>query len=193
MDTSPCPACKSKLTVPGSLVGQTGPVVFVPNWTRTTKWGPSTPVASHACLSCGYTWISLAPRKLRDLINVHGSELVKQWIDRQERGPYHDVPDTPPAREAADLVEELDSLLLDGKGAEATRRYREITGTIWDKAIETMQEWPRLKRPAKLALLGWIVEGGQKADPSANNHPMADRWIDDLPAPPFSRNPLVDE
>ncbi len=70
-------------------------------------------------------------------------------------GPGHDLPDLPQVREAATRVAEIDALMLEGKTAEAARRFRELADTIWDQAHDAVRRWPDLEREEKLALFGW--------------------------------------
>jgi hypothetical protein len=73
----------------------------------------------------------------------------------------------------------MDSLVLAGRQGEATRRFRELTGGIWDQALEKLQYWASLKRSEKLACFGWRIESGMKVELiAAKNHPMRDPWLD---------------
>jgi hypothetical protein len=96
----------------------------------------------NACLSCGLIWMCVVPEELRTLIKTRGTELVKHQLDRLEHGPYHELPDSSSAWEAADRAEVIDVLLLTGKQREATRRFREFTGATWDQSIERIRRWP---------------------------------------------------
>jgi hypothetical protein len=123
--------------------------------------------------------MALAPDDLRKFIRHCGTELAKQQLECLEKGPYHDLPDSDMARQAADYVVEMDSLVLAGRQGEATRRFRELTGGIWDQAVEKLQYWTSLKRSEKLACFGWRVADSRKAPPfNGSDDPMRDPWLD---------------
>jgi hypothetical protein len=120
----------------------------------------------------------LAAVKLRANIETYGNELIKQHIEPSISGPYQGLPDIPEARQAADGVAEIDALVLAGRGGEV-RRYRDLTNTTWDQALEVVRGWRDLKRAQKLALFGWHPKGKAQPDETAlRDHPMRDRFLD---------------
>jgi hypothetical protein len=130
-----------------------------------------------SCWSCGHVWTSLAPEELRAFIEKHGREVAKQQLEASELAD--DLPDCPEARAAASGVAEIDTLVLAGNQPGATRRFRELTHTTWDHAIDAVRDWQDLKRPQKLALFGWCPKQVSPATESAvTEHPMRDRWLD---------------
>jgi hypothetical protein len=134
-----------------------------------------------ACSACGHVWTTLAPDKLRDFIQTYGTELIRQHLRTLEAGPNHDLPDTPEAREAGIRVAEIDALLLAGRQPEATRRYRQLTATTWDQAIDALRGWADLKRAEKLARFDWCPKDKSLADDQEGlDHPMRDRQLDGL-------------
>ncbi|AGA24610.1 hypothetical protein [Singulisphaera acidiphila] len=133
----------------------------------------------HSCLSCGHVWTSLAPDKLRSLIQSRGAELAKQHLASLDLGPAHDLPDVAEARDAAVKAAEIDALVLAYKQPEATRRYRQFTTTTWDEAIGTIRNWHHFKRREKLAMFGWHSKETSKADELKRlDHPMSDPLLD---------------
>jgi len=130
------------------------------------------------CLTCGHLWTHLPPRELRAAIK-YGTEVVKQHVETLVAGPYHDVPELPAAREAAEKAAEIDALFVVGKLPEATRRYRELTGCTWDQAVAAIRGWQDLKRLEKLAQLGWYTKEMLEAEKSrVREHPMHDLLVD---------------
>jgi hypothetical protein len=120
-----------------------------------THCGPRTlPVESFACVSCGLVWTALEPSALRDHIERHGREILRQELEEIEHGPYRGLPDTDLAREVADRIAELDALARSGKIG-LVGRYRELRGVTWDQAHKDVGGWADLTRGEKLALLGW--------------------------------------
>ncbi len=133
----------------------------------------------HCCLCCGHVWGRLRPEELRAFLGLNASELGKQHFETILDGPYHDLPDQPAAHEAADKVAEIDALMVTGKDAGATRRYRELTGTTWDQAIAGISAWRYHDRAKKLALFGWPPKEKTPAEGTEpEGHPMRDRWLD---------------
>jgi hypothetical protein len=97
------------------------------------------------------------------------------------------VPDDPEAREAAERVAEIDALVLADRRPEATRRYREVTGTSWDDALAALRGWHDLERTNKLALCGWCPKEPYRIDKLEEpSHPMLDPWIDGPASAPRS-------
>jgi hypothetical protein len=130
-------------------------------------------------LSCGHVWTRLQPDELRAFIGLSGTELGKQHFETILHGPYHDLPNVPAAHGAADKVAELDALVASGKDAEATRRYRDLSGMTWDQAIAGIWGWRYQERAKKLALFGWPPKEKTPTDEAeAEGHPMRDRWLD---------------
>ncbi len=117
----------------------------------------------HVCVSCGHLWSSIDPQALRDYIQAHGSELLKQRIDESDHGPYRGLPDSELAHEIADKVAEIDALVQCGKPG-AAGRYRELRGVTWDQAIKETRNWRDLKRDEKLAFFGWEPKKKQPVD-----------------------------
>ncbi|MGP0066795.1 MAG: hypothetical protein ACLQGP_24790 [Isosphaeraceae bacterium] len=99
--------------------------------------------------------MGLSPQTLHAYIAQSGPELGRQRLKSAMFGPDHDLPDFPEARKAGKGVAEIDDLMLFGKPGEAARRYRELTGTIWDQVHEIVHRWFDLTREEKLALFGW--------------------------------------
>jgi hypothetical protein len=182
MEAKRCPMCQKSMVIVGSGRAVDRSVTFVPSGIQPSVFEPGVPPTWNACLACGHLWASVAPQSLRAFIAARGSELLKQHVDQLDRGPAYDLPDFLKARQAAEKVAEIDGLILAGRQTEATRRYRELTRATWDRALETMRGWRNLKRPEKLALLGWAPDEKASAVISeANGHPMADHWLDAVP------------
>jgi hypothetical protein len=121
----------------------------------------------------------LAPERLRVFIKRYGTELAKQHLESLVAGPYHGVPDDLEARAAAEGVAEVDALVLAERQGEATRRYRELTGTTWDQAVDVIHGWHNLERAKKLALCGWCPKDSPQAkDSEVRDHPMLDHRLD---------------
>jgi hypothetical protein len=184
VETERCPKCDAPTVIAGHLAtpGEGGAnLCSVPRNTRFLRWksGVGVPVSFLSCSSCGHLWTSLAPEELRAFIEKYGEELAKQQLESFEAGPDHDLPDCPEAREAADGVAEIDALVRADRQGEATRRYRELTRTKWDEAVDAVRGWRHLKRDRKLAMLGWRPKGShQDDDPDVPDHPMRDRLLD---------------
>ncbi len=184
MEAQSCPKCAASTVIAGSIAnsGEGGVgIFFVPFGNRSVRLQIGVELSSSFlyCLSCGHLWASVTPEKLRRLIEIHGTELAKQHYDSLSAGPYRGLPDYPEAREAADKVAEIDALVLAGKDGEATRRYRDLTGTTWDQALALVHGWHRMDRSRKLALCGWCPKdppGFEKSE--MREHPMLDRWLD---------------
>jgi hypothetical protein len=119
--------------------------------------------APGACVSCGHLWSSVDPGVLREFIRTHGNELAKQQLDDFDHGLTRGLPDTGPAREAAEKVAEIDALVRSGKIG-AVGRYRELRGVTWDQAIKETRNWHDLKRDEKLTLFGWEPKTKQPVD-----------------------------
>jgi hypothetical protein len=121
----------------------------------------------------------VAPDQLRAAIKTNGRELAKQYFESLASGPYHDLPDIPEARQAADGVAEIDALIWSGKVLDATRRYHELTNRTWDEVHATIPRWADLTRARKLALFGWHPKGKlDDDDAELPKHPMRDRELD---------------
>ncbi len=186
MESHQCPKCCSSNVVSGSLsgVGESGVAVFIPRGLRFTAWlvrnpGVGLSNGSLCCLACGLVWTHAKPEEVRATIEKHGNALAKELLEVMEWGPYFDVPDLPEARNAADGVVEIDSLIMDGRQPAATRRYRELTHCTWDQAASVIRRWLDLARREKLALFGWRPkESESTGDPVTRDHPMRDRLLD---------------
>jgi hypothetical protein len=179
MPANRCPNCGEATVVPGRLVASegTGIVGFAPAFTRSQV---TLPIAFQACSACGNVWSSVAPEELRNAIETRGREVVKQHLASGRSGPYHDLPDIPEAKQAADAVTEIDALFLAGDGLVATRRYRQLTGKTWDEVHAVMSKWADLARADKLAIFGWHPKGKPAVEKNAEprGHPMHDRLLD---------------
>jgi hypothetical protein len=177
-----CPQCGAMTVVSGRFVQS--PLGFVPSDTRflLSQNGVALRCDTvRACVSCGHVWnnMSLDPAGLRAFIRSHGGELAWQHLESLEFGPYRGLPDTPEARAAADQAAEIDSLVREGKQADATRRLRALRHTTWDDAINTLRRWRDLKREDKLALFGWRDKhGSNDEDAALLKHPMHDALLD---------------
>ncbi len=182
MNAECCPMCQGSAILAGS-VGSPGYMsYFVPRNMPIAAWSvPCVPLTHEfrACLSCGHVWSSLRPRQLRALVEAHGRELDKQYLEFLDAGPDRDLPDVPLAREAGRCVAEIDALAVAGHQAEATRRYRQLKQATWDEAVNTVRHWPDLERAQKLALFGWAPKEKEHA-PTTDllDHPMRDRLLD---------------
>jgi hypothetical protein len=178
MQTNCCPSCGKPTLVPGNLVvSENYPIHgFAPTGTQSHV---KLRIAFQGCTSCGHVGASVVPEELRSAIERHGNELVKQNLVLSEFGRYHDLPDIPEARQAADGVAEIDGCLLAGNALEALRRFRQLTGQSWDDVHLVMSKWADLKRPRKLALLGWRPKHEIDDDKVAiRDHPMHDHVLD---------------
>lgn len=114
MPTNRCQNCGEATVVPGQLLVSDGGGIY--GFARAfTRSHVKVRVAFHACSSCGALWASVAPDELRNTIETHGRELVKQHLASGISGPYHGLPDIAEARQAADGVAEIDGLMLAGK------------------------------------------------------------------------------
>jgi hypothetical protein len=173
-----CQSCGESTLVLGHPVGGEGSQVFGFS-PAATHASVKLRVAFHACTSCGHVWAMVAPDELRIAIERHGRELIKQQLESSVDGPYHDLPDIPEARKAADGVAEIDALILTGHGLEAVRRFRQLTGKTWDEVHATIPNWFDLKRTRKLAFFGWNPKGKLDEDDfGVREHPMRDRLLD---------------
>jgi hypothetical protein len=185
MEVERCPNCGESKTLPASLfAGVDRPAVsmypagmIVP--LSATTLGVPIPHGFHCCLCCGHVWSRLSTDALEALLGGRATKLGRQYLQIVRKGPYHDVPDDSAAHEAADATAEIDQLLVLGKDAAATRRYRDRSGRTWDEAIEAVRRWRSLGRPEKLKLFGWPPEEKQPVkDPGVRTHPMSDPWLD---------------
>ena len=177
MEPARCPHCGGSVVVPGFIVSSDGgasAVRFVPRGSRYLRvsLGVNLHQSLLACLTCGYLWSQLTPTELASFIAVEGGELLRQHLETLKSGPYHGLPDVPAARRAGEGVAAIDALMLDEKQPEATRRYRELTKTTWDHAIDAVRKWRDLKRAEKLALFGWHPKE------ESRDHPMRDHLLD---------------
>jgi hypothetical protein len=179
MEVCRCKVCGNPSLVPGHLLGAEGSQVvgFAP---AATYSHVRLRAACRACFTCGHVELSVAPGELRNSIELHGKELVKQYFRSIDAGTYHDLPDIPEARRAADGVAEIDSLILSGNELEAKRRYRQLAGKTWDEVNAMIPTWVDLTRARKLALFGWRPKGKLDAeeDSEQREHPMHDRLLD---------------
>jgi hypothetical protein len=183
MEAECCPNCRGSKILPGRVNShaEVAPTWLVPAVANSIRWniGIALSPAFHCCLSCGHVWTRLNPDQLRAFVGLNGTKLSKQYLEILDKGPYHDLPDLPAAREAADKVAELDALLIAVKDQEATRRFRELTGTTWDRAIAIVRKWRNYERETKLTLVGWHTKKKAESDePAIAVHPMLDPWLD---------------
>lgn len=185
MEVESCPNCASAKTLPGHLHSGGGggafltPLILTPVGAGIQRIGVTVSSGFHCCLSCGRVWGRLNPDQVQAFIGTHGTKLGKQCLETLLKGPYHDLPDHPAAREAAEHVAEIDALMVAGQKGVATRRYRDLTGKTWDEAIADMLHWSARERAEKLALFGWCPK--EKPDDKHGqpvSHPMRDRWLD---------------
>ena len=181
MEVKRCPNCAGPKTLPGRVVCGDGQGAFLSPVGAANGWKIGVPISAgfHCCLGCGHVWSSLAPEQVLRFIGAHGTDLGKQYLETVLKGPYHDLPDHPGAREAADRAAEIDELVVSWQDAAATRRYRDLTGKTWDQSIADIRRWRDHDRAKKLALFGWCPD--EKADgkePEFEGHPLRDRWLD---------------
>ncbi len=173
MEPVHCPSCGASKILAGLVMSmrEGGGVCFVPEGTRFLRGKRGIDLSGRFlhCLSCGHLWLNkgLTPAVLREFIRTYGMELTNDWFDALIDGPGHDLPDLPEACEAAAKVAELDALVIADRRPEATRHYRELTGTTWDQAIEFMRHWPERKRAEKLAHFGWQPKAKPSPVPEA--------------------------
>jgi hypothetical protein len=160
MEAPSCPACGKSTVVSGGIVsgGEGGGLRFAPHNCRVWRLVSGVNLLSsfQACMSCGHAWTMLDPTKLRGFIEEYGEELAQQELEEFDGGRYRGLPDTDLAREVADKVAEIDTLVRCGHGA--IRRYRELKGVTWDQAIKQAGGWADLSREEKLALFGWVAK-----------------------------------
>lgn len=182
MEAKRCPNCREPKVVPAHPYSVHEPIVHVSPRAGGgfRSVGPIVSTSLECCLACGHLWTTLKPEQVRILIEAHNTDLGRQYIRTVLEGPYHDLPDHPAAREAAERVAEIDALVMARRDGEAIRRYRELTGLTWDQAILETRRWANHDRATKLALFGWHPK--EKADAKGDElsaHPMRDRWLDD--------------
>ena len=161
-----CPHCGGTTLVNGEVRGDQHGVAFMPRHAR-PFWNPGGVAIerdARACLTCGHLWLHVNPAELRRFIQDRTGEIGRQFLNEIERGPYRDLPATTLARQIAEHVAEIDSLVRDGFHGKAVRRYREMRGVIWDQAINDLRNWANLTRPEKLALFGWIPKKKEPFD-----------------------------
>jgi hypothetical protein len=184
MEAKHCPMCQASTVLVGSVYSEGGALAFAPTGSHVPLWGLNFPLRWNTCLSCGNVWTSVNVQGVRAAIEASGSELLKQQVERLDHGPHHDVPSVPGALKASERVAEIDDLFLAGKEVEATRRFHELTGCTWDETVDSLRGWRQFKRAKKLALFGWQTEKKPAAAGAGgtSEHPMADRWLDGLPA-----------
>jgi hypothetical protein len=172
-----CPNCKAWTVVPGHCWnGELVVYGFVPTQTRTN--GVSLKHSFLCCALCGHVWANVDPQKLRACIEENGSELVRERIDPRAIDPFRGLPECPEAHTAAEGVDEIDGLVLEGKIVEAIRRYRELTHARWGQAGDDVRAWHDLNRVTKLAKFGWQSKDAIIKDESLAKHPMRDPWLD---------------
>ena len=169
--------------MPGQMFAAEGTYVTFGPAGGMNPWRRGIPLSPgfHCCLSCGHAWTRLEPNQVQAFIGVNGNKLGQQHLDTILKGPHHDLPDDPAAREAAEKVAEIDALLVWTKDGEATRRYRELTGKTWDQALLDIRRWRRHDRATKLEFFGWPPPEKEKPvdkDLETAGHPMRDPWLD---------------
>jgi hypothetical protein len=173
-----CPNCGKSTCIPGRVVAPEYYAVDAFAAAHTQSFVRFR-VPFHACMSCGHCSASVDPEELRRAIARSGTELVREHVKLLDLGPYFDLPDIAEARKAADQVMEIDTLVLAGRVVEAKRRFLELTGQSWDDVLVVMSKWADLKRPRKLALLGWRPKHEIDDDKVATrDHPMHDHVLD---------------
>lgn len=175
-DREHCPRCGGSGVMHGSLVALVSnpphvvSVSFSPRSVTPGVFdlarGVGLAVETRACLKCGHVWSSLDPGRLRQFVETHGGALARQELDEIDRGIYRDLPDVELAREVAEKVAEIDSMVRRGEFG-SVARYRELRGVAWDEAIKTMNGWSRLTRAEKLELFGW----------TSKKKPPVDDWV----------------
>ena len=163
-----CPACGASKVVAGAMLAGEGVVAvdqFLPRRTRAGRGmlGVRT-AAFRACVSCGHLWSAVDPGKLRDQIRDRGDGLALEQLDDFDLGPLRGLPETDLAREVAAKVAEINALVYASRTSAATRRFRDLAGVTWDRAIEVMRKWPDLPRGEKLELFGWVAKKPGPAD-----------------------------
>jgi hypothetical protein len=182
-DAARCPACGRSKLIEGQVVSasETTSLVFVPPGARLIRWMSGVPLPNvfQYCLECGHLASRLAPEAVRTFLREYGTPLATEHLDALIAGPEHDVPDVPEARAAARGVAEINALIVDNRQPEATRRYRDLTGTTWDQAIDAIRHWRERTRPERLAMLGWMPVDKTPPEPSdAGQHPLHDPELD---------------
>jgi hypothetical protein len=182
MESARCMKCGASTLVAGRVLSG---FMFLANNTRIFSPQEGVPLcldsnAGFACLSCGHVGtLSVDPNRLRAFIVKHGNELARQQLECFEAGPYHGLPESAEAHAAADRVVEIDFLVAIGRGSEATRRYRGLMHTTWDRAIDALRGWSGLTREEKLTRVGWCPkEATASKEAESGGHPLRDRWLD---------------
>ncbi len=182
MDTDVYPACGGSKVLGGMAFSEArgaGVMVFDPD--GTAAWlasGVRLADGSFRCCSvCGHLWSRVDPDALRAYVKKHGDELIKQFLDLDEPGEGSGPPRTPEVAEASRKVREIDGLVRSGRQGEAARRFRELTATTWDRAIDATRNWRELTLLKKLDLCGWRPKGAE-GDGGLLDHPMRDPLLD---------------
>lgn len=182
MEVLRCPGCGGPKILPAQVLSGEGNAIFLyPAGASSVRWdlGVALSGGFHCCLNCGLVWNRLNPEQIQEFLGNHGTELGKQYLETVLKGPYHDLPDDPGARQAADRATEIDALLVSWRDGAATRRYREMTGKTWDQALNDIKHWRKYPRAMKLALFGWPPEEKrQDKGREGRTHPMRDPWLD---------------
>jgi hypothetical protein len=110
---------------------------------------------------------------------THGRVAAVQQIEASSSDSNHGLSDCAEERDPVVGALEIDALVLAGRQGEATRRYRHLTHTTWDQAVNAVRGWRDNKWAQKLALLGWCPKDKSPSGESPMlDHPLRDRWLD---------------
>ena len=149
MNHAPCPRCGGSVTVIGKIVQPGSETDTEINRDYTPFQEPV-----RACLGCGLCWTEVDP--VANLAAMaQQSPLLRQIVDRLLHGSLGGLPDTEWGRRLAAEVAEIDDLVFRGRPNIAMRRYRQLTGKTWDRALIEMDDWRKISRDEKLARFGW--------------------------------------
>ena len=160
-----CPRCNEATVVNGRVGANGRPVEPSSPITRSCS-GPfgglrsGTAPASRAATS----GLCLNPSELRRFVKAYAKGPGRAALDEMDRGPYRDLPSNELSQEIGAHVAEIDALVRAGSIGKAVRRYRELRGVTWDQAIKDAGNWAELRRPAKLALFGWVPKKKESFD-----------------------------
>jgi hypothetical protein len=131
-------------------------------------------------MSCGLTWSSVDPRRIREFVESHGDELTKRDAGLLPPDPFIDLSvSSPGASEAMLQVDEIDSQVRADNYREAEAKLRDLMGGSRKRAVRALYSWRKLTRTQKLALLGWRLKRlGKEDEPNLTLHPLHDRELD---------------